>query len=465
MTRATPSPSPGRGGARRRQALAILALAALAGCSAGTSYDRLQPPPGGGAAPRAGTPGIVAYDSYEAAVAREGETVAQIGQRVGISGAELGAYNGLQPGTVLRAGDELVLPPRAGGYGGVRVAEVLPPTTPTTPVTTTPTAPLDPNATVATVPPTGQIESGALGTPVAGEAVVAAASPGTNPGATPGAQTDGSVVARDGSVWSPSLAAAAIDDAGTESTAAATATAPPPDTPTIEGAIDGTQAGANALPEPPTSSSDPVLSAAPTPREGDLSRPPSANEPLPPAPVETARPASPDLGQYQSPTPELTPETEAARIEQEAEEADRAAAAVLASAEPSGAPDLGIRFVRPVQGPVAVPYNVSTTGRRNEGVDFAAPAGAQVRAAAPGEVALVSQSLGGLGTIVLIRHRDDILTVYGRVSGVSVAKGERVQGGQPIGVVAQGDGSSEPRMHFEIRRGADSLNPSDYLGG
>ncbi|MEM9763511.1 MAG: LysM peptidoglycan-binding domain-containing protein, partial [Pseudomonadota bacterium] len=132
--------TPPRAIARSAGAGMLLVLAACAGNQdpgrAPVEFRGSNPT---GGSPVSGTPGIVAYDSYEAAVAREGETVAQIGSRVDISGAELGAYNGLQPGTVLRAGDELVLPPRPGGYGGISVAAA----TPTAPGVATPaTAPL-----------------------------------------------------------------------------------------------------------------------------------------------------------------------------------------------------------------------------------------------------------------------------------------------------------------------------------
>ncbi len=82
-------------------------------------------------------------------------------------------------------------------------------------------------------------------------------------------------------------------------------------------------------------------------------------------------------------------------------------------------------------------------------------------AAASGEVALVSQSLGGLGTIVLIRHLGgEYLTVYGRIEKVSVKKGDIVAQGQKIGVVSP---STQPRMHFEVRRGAESLDPEMFF--
>ncbi|MEM1159848.1 MAG: M23 family metallopeptidase, partial [Pseudomonadota bacterium] len=69
----------------------------------------------------------------------------------------------------------------------------------------------------------------------------------------------------------------------------------------------------------------------------------------------------------------------------------------------------------------------------------------------------------GLGTIVLLRHADELLTVYGRVDGVSVAKGDIIRRGQQIGVVSDAAAPAEPRMHFEVRRGATVLDPTQFL--
>ena len=96
-----------------------IALLAVAGCASTQSpNDRAATPLAAPAAPSAtagATPdatGIVTYDGYVAAVARSGDTVASVAQRIGISALELGAYNGLSPTHPLRSGDELVLPPR-----------------------------------------------------------------------------------------------------------------------------------------------------------------------------------------------------------------------------------------------------------------------------------------------------------------------------------------------------------------
>jgi len=189
-----------------------------------------------------------------------------------------------------------------------------------------------------------------------------------------------------------------------------------------------------AIDEPP---------AAPTPRQTppvSVSPPPALTpQAAPPLVVATAEPA---------PKPQATPEA-------------RAQAPVVAAAPPA-AP--AARFVKPVDGAIARPFN-RTAGARSDGVDFAAPQGAAVVAAAPGQVALVSESLGGLGTIVLIRHEDDLLTVYGRVDGVTVKKGDRVQQGQTIGAVAPGASGRDPSLHFEVRQGAESVDPARYLPG
>lgn len=114
-------------------------------------------------------------------------------------------------------------------------------------------------------------------------------------------------------------------------------------------------------------------------------------------------------------------------------------------------------LLKPVSGTVLRGYSNKPGG--NEGLDFAANKGATVKAAENGEVALVS-SAGSNTKIVLIRHPDNLYTVYSNVSDVNVKKGQSVNRGQSIGKVA---GGSPPFLHFEIRRGTESVDPTPYL--
>ncbi len=197
--------------------------------------------------------------------------------------------------------------------------------------------------------------------------------------------------------------------------------------------------------------------------QGNLAAPPSAEEPLPPNPTAPGELASPQLYQYQTPALEpLTPAPAPRPVETittpEEQAVEDNAAIELAATAPE--PPIEFRLIRPVVGPVVIGFAQGAGRARNDGIDFASPAGAPVVAAASGEVALVSQSLGGLGTIVLLRHADDYLTVYGRIEKVTVRKGDIVSQGQKIGVVTP---STQPRMHFEVRRGAESVDPERFF--
>ena len=115
------------------------------------------------------------------------------------------------------------------------------------------------------------------------------------------------------------------------------------------------------------------------------------------------------------------------------------------------------KLLKPVSGNVLRGYSNKPGG--NEGLDFASKEGAAVLAAEGGEVALVS-SADGNKKIVLIRHPDNLYTVYSNVSQVSVQKGQVVSRGQTIAKVANGNPAF---LHFEIRRGTESVDPTPFL--
>lgn len=348
--------------------------------------------------------GVIAYQSYQVAVARDGDTLADIANRVGNTTArELGEMNGLPGDYRFRQGEVVALPdsvPRSGFGTG----------------------------------------SSGSGTPM---------SSGTS-----------------GTGWTPEIATTAIDNAPASPATTSGSQAAPAGNPFNNGQSDLVIDPIRHRVEPGETAYSiarlygvsvtalaswnglgpdlavrenqelliPVVSGANQIRTGSVETapgqgtpatpPPSAAQPLPENIVAATEPPSPELGQYRTP--------------------------------PGG------RLSRPVDGPITRDYNPSGTGgERNDGVGFSVPAGTPVRAAGNGEVALVSESLGGLGTIVLIRHADDLITVYGRVDDVSVSRGQQVQTGQTIGKVADGE---NPGLHFEVRRGTESVDPASYIG-
>lgn len=133
-----------------------------------------------------------------------------------------------------------------------------------------------------------------------------------------------------------------------------------------------------------------------------------------------------------------------------------AAAPAPAAPAPTTAPAApAARFAAPVQGAIIRGYAPGS----NEGVDFGVPAGTDVRAADAGVVAAVTADTSG-GSIVVIRHSDGLLTVYTQMDNVTVSKDANIGRGQVIGKVRAADPSF---LHFEVRRGLQSLDPADYL--
>ena len=173
--------------------------------------------------------------------------------------------------------------------------------------------------------------------------------------------------------------------------------------------------------------------------------------------------ASPNLSQYQSPPPSA-PETPAAAPTSISAAPAATVPVQTASVEapapaPAAAPG---KLARPVPGRIVSEFNRSGSGQRNDGVDFAATAGEPVSAAAAGTVALVSRSLGEWGNIVLVRHTDEMMTVYSRLGDIAVSKGDTVAAGQRLGSVGAPD-SGPTTLHFEVRKGAFSEDPAGYF--
>jgi murein DD-endopeptidase MepM/ murein hydrolase activator NlpD len=98
-------------------------------------------------------------------------------------------------------------------------------------------------------------------------------------------------------------------------------------------------------------------------------------------------------------------------------------------------------------------------GGGNEGVDFSAPEGAAVSAAAAGTVAAITRDTDQVPILVL-RHEGGLLTVYANIKDIRVEKGDAIQAGQRLASVGGGNPSF---LHFEVRRGFDAVDPEPLL--
>ncbi|MEL7487418.1 MAG: M23 family metallopeptidase [Pseudomonadota bacterium] len=120
-------------------------------------------------------------------------------------------------------------------------------------------------------------------------------------------------------------------------------------------------------------------------------------------------------------------------------------------------------FDWPVKGAVIGRFGEGDLGRRNDGINIAAPVGTPVRAAAAGEVVYRGAELDGYGNLLLIKHDDGFVTAYAHNDAMLVRKGQRVRQGQVIAKVGQTGAAAEPQLHFEIRQNLKSVDPLAFL--
>jgi murein DD-endopeptidase MepM/ murein hydrolase activator NlpD len=90
--------------------------------------------------------------------------------------------------------------------------------------------------------------------------------------------------------------------------------------------------------------------------------------------------------------------------------------------------------------------------RAHTGVDFAAPHGTRVLAAADGHVVSAGWR-NGYGNAVEIRHGGGIQTLYGHLSGFAggIRAGARVRQGDPVGFVGATGLATGPHLHYEFK--------------
>ena len=101
-------------------------------------------------------------------------------------------------------------------------------------------------------------------------------------------------------------------------------------------------------------------------------------------------------------------------------------------------------------------------GSFHDGIDIAAPKGTAISAVADGEV-IFSNALHGYGNLVILRHRNGLVTVYAHNQRNLVKEGEWVRRGKVVAEVGQTGRASGPHLHFEIRKDNQARNPLRYL--
>lgn len=117
------------------------------------------------------------------------------------------------------------------------------------------------------------------------------------------------------------------------------------------------------------------------------------------------------------------------------------------------------KLAAPIGGNVRV-VDARRAESSGDGVEFQAPAGTSVRAAAAGRVAFADR-YGSYGRLVILDHGASYYTAYGGLGTLDVAVGDDVSAYARLGTIG---GGGLPALYFEVRKGAHTLPARDWLG-
>jgi len=114
----------------------------------------------------------------------------------------------------------------------------------------------------------------------------------------------------------------------------------------------------------------------------------------------------------------------------------------------------------PTKGQVSV--NFGAKPGTGTGVLINGKTGQAIHAAASGRVVYAGSGLIGYGKLIILKHNDTYLSAYGYNATLLVKEGAQIKKGQKIATMGEGP-ERKPRLHFEIRRNGEPVNPRQYL--
>jgi len=114
----------------------------------------------------------------------------------------------------------------------------------------------------------------------------------------------------------------------------------------------------------------------------------------------------------------------------------------------------------PTKGTVIRTY--STTAGGNKGIDIGGKIGQPVLAASSGKVVYSGNGLASYGNLIIIKHSEQFLSAYAHNKKLFVKEGGEVKRGEKIAELGK-TGTSEAKLHFEIRYLGKPVDPIKYL--
>jgi septal ring factor EnvC (AmiA/AmiB activator) len=98
----------------------------------------------------------------------------------------------------------------------------------------------------------------------------------------------------------------------------------------------------------------------------------------------------------------------------------------------------------------------------SNGIDIKASVGGEVHCVASGTV-IHTGSMRGLGKMVIVEHTGGFMSIYAHLSDISVVTDQKLTSDSVLGRVGDTGSLGGAKLHFEIRKSAEALNPAEWL--
>jgi len=114
----------------------------------------------------------------------------------------------------------------------------------------------------------------------------------------------------------------------------------------------------------------------------------------------------------------------------------------------------------PVKGNITSGYNAN---EKHYGIDVAVPKDTPIKAASSGTV-IFAEWTAETGHVIIIKHGNNLLTVYKHNASITKQQGEQVKSGEVIATAGStGELSTGPHLHFELWRDGYPTNPTNFI--
>ena len=120
-------------------------------------------------------------------------------------------------------------------------------------------------------------------------------------------------------------------------------------------------------------------------------------------------------------------------------------------------------FRWPAEGRLISRFGERRSTGTNDGIDISVPEGTPVKAAESGVVIYSGSELEDFGKLILVSHKGGWVSAYAHASSALVRRGQKVTRGQVIAKSGKTGNATVPKLHFELRKDSNPVNPLKHL--